>query len=63
MIYLMHKQKQLFTKHVLVQKHLVPNELSLCLSKNFIFELDSHFPQKCMIGREIIKQNGTNYAS
>lgn len=48
---------------MLVQKHLVPNELSLCLNKNFIFELDSHFPQKCMIGREIIKQNGTNYAS
>ena len=34
--------------------------------QEFYFELDSHFPQKCMIGREIIKQNGwniTNYAS
>lgn len=43
-------QKQLFTKHVLVQKNLAPNVLSFCQNKNFIFELDSHFLRKCMIG-------------
>ena len=41
----------------------VPEHRRQGLAKAVIFKLDSHFPQKCMIGWEIIKQNGTNYAS